>query len=197
VADPTGRRILVINGHPDPSPERLCGALADAYARAASAAGHRVDRLDVGALEFPFIRSMADYQTSASSPDIDRAQAAIRQADLLVIVFPLWFGSIPAYLKGFFEQVLRYGFALSTPQAATSSLLTGKAARLIVTMGMPLTLFRWVLGGYGLKSLERGLFWVSGVSPIRHTLFGQATTRTPAQVQQWISQVEALGARGD
>jgi len=46
------KRILVINGHPDPRPERFCAGLADAYATAAVAAGHDVRRIALGKLKF-------------------------------------------------------------------------------------------------------------------------------------------------
>jgi putative NADPH-quinone reductase len=190
------RRVLVINGHPDPDPAHLCAALAEAYARGASAAGHDVSRLDVGALTFPLVRSLKDYQSATSTADIDKAQAMVKHAQHLVLVFPIWFGSPPALLKGFFEQLLRTGFSLSSPQAATNSLLTGKSARLIVTMGMPSVAFRFLLGGHGVSGLERGLFWVAGVRPIRHSLFGRAHVAAPELREQWLRDVESLGRLG-
>ena len=190
------KRVLVINGHPDPDPAHLCAALAEAYARGASAAGHDVSRLDVGALAFPLVRSLKDYQSATSTADIDKAQAMVKHAQHLVLVFPIWFGSPPALLKGFFEQLLRTGFSLSSPQAATNSLLTGKSARLIVTMGMPSVAFRFLLGGHGVSSLERGLFWVAGVRPIRHVLFGRAHVAAPERRAQWLRDVESLGRLG-
>ena len=189
-------RIVVINGHPDPAPGHLCAALSEAYAGAARGAGHEVQRVDVGALNFPFVRSMDDYRISPTPSDLEPAQAAIRAADHLVLVFPIWFGSMPAYFKGFLEQIQRYGFALSSPQAATQGPLTGKSVRLIVTMGMPVGMFEWVLGAHGLKSLERGMLWVSGAGPIRHTLFGSSVDVQPERASEWLKMVADLGARG-
>lgn len=190
------KRILVVNGHPDPDPSHLCAALADAYASGAEAAGFEVERMNIGALEFPLIRSLQDYQRSAVSPDMERAQASVKHTQHIVLAFPIWFGAPPAYLKGFFEQLLRSGFSLSTPEAATTSLLTGKSARLLVTMGVPAPAFRFLLGGHGVRSLERGLFWVAGVDPIRHSLFGRAHAASPAQRAAWLKQANALGRRG-
>ena len=119
-----------------------------------------------------------------------------REGDHIVIVFPIWFGGLPAHLKGFFEQLLRRGFALSSPSRPMQSLLTGKSARLIVTMGLPTTIFHLVLGGHGLGALERGLFWVTGVQPVRHTILGGALKPSPARVARWFSRMEALGRAG-
>lgn len=192
----TPKRILVINGHPDPDPSHLCAGFAEAYARGATAAGHVVERLDVGALDFPLIRSLKDYQSGLFSPDIKTAQAAVQKADHLVLVFPIWFGGPPALLKAFFEQLLRKGLAIGSPQAAITSILTHKSIRLIVTMGIPTPVFTWLLGGHGVSGLERGLLWVTGMSPIRRTLFGRAHLDAPEQKARWLARTEALGRRG-
>src|SRR3546814_9849412 len=58
-------------------------------------------------------------------------------ADHLVILYPLWLGDVPALLKGFLEQILRPGFAIDEGSTGMSAkLLTGRSARIIVTMGM-------------------------------------------------------------
>jgi len=190
------KRILVINGHPDPASEHLCAALADAYGRGATAAGQEVARLDVGALDFPLIRSLKDYKSGLVTEDMARAQEVVKHAQHLVFVFPIWFGSPPAAFKGFFEQLLRYGSSWSAPQAAMSSLLTGKSARLIVTMGMPTPVFRFLLGGHGLDGLTKGLFLVTGVTPVRRTLLGGAASAPPERIAGWLADAEALGRRG-
>ena len=59
------RRILLINGHPDPRPERLCAGLAEAYGAGALAAGHEVRRLNVGRFDIPLI---SDADTFINSP---------------------------------------------------------------------------------------------------------------------------------
>ena len=55
------RRILIIVGHPDGSPKRLCRALADAYAEGARSAGHEVRLLDIATLDFPILRTMEEF----------------------------------------------------------------------------------------------------------------------------------------
>ena len=104
------RRISIVQGHPDPSGGRLCHALADAYAGGAEGAGHEVRRVEVARLEFPLLRTQAEFEAGAAPPEIQIAQA-IHWAEHLVIVYPLWLGTMPALLKGFLEQAFRPGFA--------------------------------------------------------------------------------------
>lgn len=191
------KRILIINGHPDPSPKRLCAALAEAYERGAKAAGHEVERLDIGALKFELIRSYQDFISPDLAPDIAKAQDAVRRAQHMVIIHPLWLGSAPALMKAFFEQVFRYGFALAEPDKPTQSLLTGRSARLIVTMGMPAAAFRLLFGAHGVKGFERGILWITGVRPARHTFFGGVGVvdhKADKKIAGWLKKVELLGA---
>ena len=53
----SSRRILLIQGHPDPKGGHLCHALAQAYADGAAEAGHKLRRVEVAQLDFPLLRS--------------------------------------------------------------------------------------------------------------------------------------------
>src|SRR5205085_10004476 len=98
------KRILLINGHPDPRPERLCAALTAAYAEGAAAAGHEVRRLDIGALEFPVIRRADEFVKEPPPDEIVEVQQMVLWCELLVLVHPPWLGGAPALTKGFLEQ---------------------------------------------------------------------------------------------
>ena len=63
----SGHRILIIVGHPDPDPSRLCRALADAYTEGAERAGHTVRRIDIATLEFPLLRTMEEFEHARGS----------------------------------------------------------------------------------------------------------------------------------
>ena len=154
-----GKHVLVINGNPDPAPERLSCAIANAYAAAAAGAGHSVARLDVGALAFPVLRHGADFLTVPVEAAIAAARGEINRADHLVIIYPLWLGGPPALLKAFMEQISRAGFALQAGAGFPKGRLKGKSARIIVTMGMPALAYRLIYGGHGVKAFvkrERG-----------------------------------------
>lgn len=190
------RKILLINGHPDPDPGRLCAALASAYEAGAVAAGHEVRRIEVGHLDLAPITSKADFMATPS-PEVADIQSAVREADHLVLIYPLWLGAPPSMLKAFLEQVFRYGLALAAPGTAkgVKGLLGGRSARVVVTMGMPGFIFRLVFFGHGLKCVSRGMLWVSGYSPVREMALGPAESSNPAQRLRWLAQMRRLGAR--
>jgi putative NADPH-quinone reductase len=190
-----GKRILIINGHPDPRPERLCAGLAEAYAKGALEAGHEVRRIDVGALDFPLIRDAAAFIEVEPPPVIARVQEDVRWADHLFLVHPLWLGSAPALLKGFFEQVFRYGFAIQPGGKGMSGLLRPRSVRTVVTMGMPAFAYSLIFGAFGVRGFERGVLQLSGMNPVRHTFLGHVDG-TSGRRARWLEQMHRLGRSG-
>lgn len=194
-----GRRIVIIQGHPDPAPERYGRALASAYERGARDGGHDVRRIDVASLAFDLVRSQPDWERGRTSDDIERAQNDIAWAEHLVIVYPLWLGGMPALLKGFFEQVARPSFAFGDQGSGKGwpkGRLAGRSARIVVTMGMPAFVYRWYFGAHSLKSLERNILRFVGINPIAETLIGMVAADDPRRREKWLAKVEALGRDG-
>jgi putative NADPH-quinone reductase len=194
------RRILIIEGHPDPAGGHLAQALAGAYSDGARRGGHEVRRIDVAHLEFPLLRSQAEWETGELPATLRQAQQDIGWAQHIVIFFPLWLGDMPALLKGFLEQVARPGFAFRYEEgrtAFTKKGLTGRTARVVVTMGMPALVYRWYFRAHSLKSLERNILGFVGISPVNETLIGGAGKLQPEQATQWLDKLRRLGMQGD
>lgn len=190
-------RITIIQGHPDAEESHYCHALAEAYARGALASGHEVRRIDVSRLNFPIVRSQKEFVEGTLGGDIKDAQETIRWASHLVIFYPLWLGTMPALLKGFFEQVFRYGFAIDAEgKGWPKGLLRGRSARVVVTMGMPAFAYRWLFGAHGLRSLERSILRLSGITPIRESLIGLVDAMSDEKRKKWLERMEALGRSG-
>jgi putative NADPH-quinone reductase len=192
------RRIVIIQGHPDPRGGHFGHALAHAYARGAAAAGHEVRTIEVARLKFQLLRTQRDFEKGRPPRSIAAAQDSIRWADHLVIVFPLWLGTMPALLKGFLEQVFRPGFAMDfgDGKRLPRRLLKGRSARVVVTMGMPGFVYRWFFRAHGLRGLERSILSFSGIRPIEDTLVGLVASKPSGRQQGWLRQMEALGRAG-
>ena len=192
------KRIVVIQGHPDAAERHFGHALADAYADAATRAGHEVRRVAVAELDFPLLRSKAQWDAGALPAGLQSAQQAIGWAEHLVVFFPLWLGGMPALLKGFLEQVARPGFALTKPEAGSlpKKLLAGRSARVVVTMGMPALVYRWYFRAHSLKALERNILGFVGVAPIHETLIGSVEGLDEKERARWIAKLSRLGAAG-
>ena len=192
------RNILILQGHPDPAGGHLGHALAEAYADGAREAGHGVRSIDIARLDFPLLRSQAEWEHGELPPALLPAQQAIGEAQHLVLCFPLWLGDMPAVMKGFLEQVARPGFAFrkggKNPFGAKG--LTGRSARVVVTMGMPALVYRFYFRAHSVKSLERNVLGFVGIAPVHETLVGGVDQLGAEGVARWTARLRKLGQQG-
>ncbi|MFZ2871765.1 NAD(P)H-dependent oxidoreductase [Zavarzinia sp.] len=187
-------KIILIQGHPDRDGARLCRHLADAYAEGARDGGHELRRIDLAALDFPLLSSQHAYEHEPIPPGLAGAVEDLLWADHIVLVFPLWLGTMPALVKAFLEQVLRPGGAFVFPEkGGPQSLMAGRTARLVVTMGMPTLLYRFWFGGHGLKVIRRNILAFIGIRVVRQSLFGLVTNATPDKVRGWLDEMRRAG----
>ena len=103
-------RISIIVGHA--RRDTYCEALGGAYKRGAESGGHVSEMFVLSKMSFDPILHEGFSKPQPLEPDLQAAQDAIGRADHLVLVFPLWMGSLPAILKGFLERILQPGFAV-------------------------------------------------------------------------------------
>ena len=191
------KRIAIIQGHPDPAGHHLLHAMADAYAEAATAAGHQVRRIEVGKLEFSLLRTQVDFETGALPPALVQPREDMRWSEHWVFLFPLWHGTMPAQFKGFLEHIFRPGFAMEyRKEGFPRRLLAGHSARIVVTMGMPVLIYRWYFGAYGLRAFERSMLSFAGIKPIRESLYG-LTFADEKKRGRWIKEMRGHGMQGD
>ena len=189
------RRIALIDGHPDASGSRYLHALAQAYGEGATSAGHEVRIIKVSALKFPLIRTREEWEHHQPPKDIAAAQDAVKWAQHVVLLYPLWLGDVPAFLKGFLEQLSRPGFAFEYDSSGgTRTLLDGRSARVIVTMGMPAPFYSWFYRAHSLKSLERNVLKMIGFGSIRHSLIGMVEG-SAGHRERWLDRIRELGRR--
>ena len=189
------KKILVILGQPQR--HSYGGALMKAYADGARAAGAEVKELYLGELKFDPLMAPTPAQQTELEPDLKAAQEAIKWADHLVFVYPIWWGTIPALLKGFIERTFLPGFAVNFREHSIwwDKLLTGKSARLIVTLNTPSWYYRWVLGRPGHNTMKKTILEFCGVKPVRITEIGPIKGSTEEKRKGWIEQVRRLGSQ--
>lgn len=187
------KRILVIMGHP--GAQSLSSSLAKIYAQGARQAGAEVRELNLRELKFdPSLHE--GYQVIQElEPDLVAAQADLLWAEHLVFVYPVWWGGLPALLKGFIDRVFLPGFAFKFRENSTlwDGLLKGRSARLITTMDTPSWYYRWIFKAPSHQQMKRAVLGFCGVSPIRISEIGPVKASKEAQREAWLSRIEALG----
>jgi putative NADPH-quinone reductase len=190
------KKILIINGHPDK--ESLCHALTDAYQKGAqSNSQQEVRRLDLIDLQFDPILRFGYRVPYELEPDLLKAQQDILWADHLVWVYPIWWGTFPALLKGFIDRIFLPGFAFKYHKEDPfwDKLLKGRTARVITTMDTPSFYYRLMYAYAGHKIMNRQVLGFSGVKAA-FTTFAPIRNSRPEQRAKWLEQVGLLGKEG-
>ncbi len=189
------KKILLINGHPNP--DSFNHALAAAYQKGALAAKAEVRLLNIGELDFnPNLRYGYQKRTELE-PDLLAAWEDIQWADHLVWVHPVWWGGLPAITKGFLDRLFLPGFAFQYREGSLwwDKLLKGKTARIITTMDQPGWFYRFFYGRPSINQLKRSTLQFVGIDPVRVTIFGPIKTASAGRRDKWLQQTERLGSK--
>ena len=126
-------RALIVVAHPMRG--AFCAALGDAVGNGVQVAGGQVDLCDLGAEGFQPVmqpQDMAQFTGESPPEDVQAHMARIEAAQALAFVFPVWWWSVPAVLKGWFDRVLRVNWAWSD-EATRPLALAGKRVRMLAT----------------------------------------------------------------
>ncbi|MDO8548226.1 MAG: NAD(P)H-dependent oxidoreductase [bacterium] len=191
------KKIVVLVGHPDPG-ETLSGEVATAYEEAAKRAGHQVRRFNLADLEFDPILHKGYKVIQELEPDLKLLQEAIRWADHFVVVYPNWWCTMPALLKGMFDRMWLPSFAFKMRKNKEGvvtfgwkKLMKGKTARVFVLSGTHPFLV-WLMFGNYTNEIKRGILWFAGFK-VRVSHFGP-TDRAPVwKVNEWLHKAGKLG----
>ena len=186
-------KIAIVVGHS--LRDTFCEALGNAYKRGAESGGHSAQLFVLSRMNFDPILREGYGREQPLEPDLTAARKSLGACDHLVIIFPLWCGTLPVLLKGFIERVLQPDLVAMRKAggAASWKIFAHKSARIVMTMGMPAFVYRWWFGAHALKMLKRNILHLIGIHPVRSTIFGGIETVPAAHRQRWIEKVEALG----
>jgi putative NADPH-quinone reductase len=184
-------KILVVNGHPDPRPERYCAALCAAYARGARSGGWDVHELNIGALDAAACPSIG-VDTCEPSAEETGALELMRWADRLAIVCPLWLDRPPALLSRFFDRAAHWNRTIDAGSAHIRAV--ERPARIFVTMEMPAFAHRLAFRA----SLFCGekVMSLADIADPEVTFIGSVNAIPAEKREDWLGRLTEFGARG-
>jgi putative NADPH-quinone reductase len=150
---------------------------------------------EIAGIEFPLLRTQQEFNSGTPPASLKSTADAIVAADHLVLVFPLWLGTMPALVKAFLEQVMRPGVAFSYETHGAKKLLAGRSAHIVVTLGMPAWLYRTFYCSHGIRGLRRNVLKFVGFSPVRATMFGMIENASDATKSRWLGILHENGEK--
>ena len=178
---------LIIFAHPNPN--SFTKAMVERVVQATQIAGANVVIRDLYAMNFNPILSAAEMKGELSA-EILQEQQYIREADLITLIYPVWWMGFPAILKGYLDRVLTHGFAYKTDETGSIGLIHGKKMQQFINIGSNVAEYQ--ANGYA-KGLDiclvNGLFNFCGITDIEHCLFGSLYSITDIERQGMLEQV--------
>lgn len=184
------KNILIVNANP--KADSLCKHLADIYEIEAREY-HRVRRFNLSQMVFD-TNLREGYGMQPLEPCLEDFQQALIWAGHLVIVSPIWWGSLPAAFKGLLDRSLLPGFAFryDANNEAVIPLLQGKSARLMFTMDAPAD-FAEEQAASVVTQLDRFTLQFCGFSPASISYFPSASWVTAECLERWQQSIEVFG----
>lgn len=188
------KKVLVINGNPKPT--SFCRAIAEQYA---ASAGERADvrLVQLSQLEFALDLAHGYQQEQPLEADLQQFQQQLLWADHLVLICPVWWGGMPAKLKGLLDRVLLPGFAFQYHAGSSipEKLLRGRTSELLFTLDTPVFWYKWWQGAPLYLQLKRTILDFVGIKNTSARYFGPLISADDKTRQRWLQQVSQQAAR--
>ncbi|MDR2790890.1 MAG: NAD(P)H-dependent oxidoreductase [Campylobacteraceae bacterium] len=165
------KKILIINGHPNM--ESLNHAVSGFYAKAAAENNASVEIINIGELKFDPNLAYGYKKEIKLEKCLQDAVKKIKDAEHIVFVFPLWWGSYPALMKGFIDRVFLPKIAFDyDDKDKRIELFKGKSARIIITMEQPAWYYRLISRSCTTVQLKHITLNFCGIKNVKTTYFG-------------------------
>ncbi|MCK0126894.1 NAD(P)H-dependent oxidoreductase [Gelidibacter sp. F2691] len=191
----TKKKILIINGHPDK--ESFNFGLSEGYRKGAEKTGAEIKEINIRELDFNPNLQFGYRKRTELEPDLLQAQEKLKWADHIVWVYPVWWGSVPAIMKGFLDRVLLPGFAFKKKEGSLwwNKYFTGKTSRLICTLDQPAWYYKWFYGSPTNKAMKKLTMNFIGVKSVKITSIGPIRLSTEDFRHKWLKKIENLGEK--
>ena len=187
--------VLIVNGHPRKN------SLSEAFARAfyLGVSGQKIPCKLLNLYELSFNLNVIHHSPKkqlTEDVDIPKAQELISWANHIVFIYPTWWGTVPALLKGFIDRSFTEGFAFQEIEGGTgyAPLFKGKTAQLITTMDTPYLVYSVLYRAPGNNMLSKATLGFCGFHISKITAFNPVRGSNAATRDKWIGKVHALGA---
>lgn len=181
----------------NPDSETFSGVIADHYQAGAESAGHNVVRVNIGDMTFDPILHKGYKVIQPLEPDLLELQDRFRSADHIVIVYPNWWNTMPAILKGLFDRFWIPGFAFNFDKQTHKLIkrLAGKTARVIIVAGTHTPFQTWWKFGDYTNEIQHGILEFAGLKT-KVSAYGPCERVDDSCREKWLKEVERLGAKG-
>ena len=165
----------IILAHPNPN--SFNAAVARTYCEMVRGRSHEPILRDLYRLGFDPLLKASEIPGAAGfepAPDVLAERAVIKDAEVFVFVYPLWFYAPPAMLKGYVDRVFGMGFGFGDIQGGGNTpLLKGRKMITFTSSGSPIEWVKQEGAWTAIRNLfDSHLAQVCGLTVLDHVHFG-------------------------
>ena len=192
-------KTVIVYNHPYKG--SFCHALLESARKGALKAGHEVDIIDLDSDHFDPVMTGEDLLAFRNHQAVDKQAIEyikrIKQADHLVLIFPVWWELMPAMTKGFIDKVMFPGSTYSYTKSGhgmQTMLNKLKSTTIITTMNTPKVMYKFIYGNAIKKALIKGTFKKSGCKNVKWYSFNMVKSSSEKTREKWLNKIEKVFA---
>ncbi|MDA1478334.1 NAD(P)H-dependent oxidoreductase [Bacillus changyiensis] len=183
-------QVAILYAHPNPN--SFNGAILQQVTKALEDKQHSYTVIDLYKDQFNPVLVFNEKKRRSdlkNDPETAEYREIIKNADHLIFIYPLWWGGVPAILKGFIDRVFVAGEAYTYEGKLPKGLLKARSASVYYTADAP---------GWYLRFWRRNADWITvkdnilkfcGVTNVRRFLFPKVKDTTVEKREKWLDRV--------
>ncbi|MGM9924914.1 MAG: NAD(P)H-dependent oxidoreductase [Bacillus sp. (in: firmicutes)] len=182
---------LIIYAHP--SANSFNSAIKATIIQKVEQSNHAIKVRDLYELHFdPVLQheEMLDIQKNQYRPDVLCEQQHIAWADVIYFIYPTWWYSMPAILKGYCDRVFTNGFAFTSTPDGSKGMLYGKKAFIFETAGdTEHSLLHRNLKQGMMNTMDIGILQYCGIEVLQHKLMPEIHDISDEARQKYLREI--------
>ena len=188
-------KTLILYNHPyDGS---FCHGILETVKSSILESGNEVDIIDLDKDNFNPVMTSEDLLAFRNHQVIDEQAIGyinrLKEADNLIVIFPIWWEQMPARMKGFIDKIIFPGSTYTYTKSGYGmvSLMDNlKSTTVITTMNTPKIIYKYLYGNAIKNSLIKGTFKKIGFKNVEWISFNMVKGSSEKCRKKWLSKVK-------
>lgn len=188
-------KTLIVYNHPYNG--SFCRSILESVKKGALESGNEVDVIDLDSDCFNPVMTGADLIAFKNRQAVDEQAIdyikRLKEADHLVIIFPIWWELMPSMMKGFVDKVIFPGSVYSYEESGhgmRTTLENLKSTTVITTMNTPKLMYKFIYGNAIKKALIKGTFKKLGFKNVKWVSFNMVKFSSEEKRKKWLLNIE-------
>ncbi len=145
--------------------------------------------------KFNPVLAPSDFEKLAkgtASDDVLKYQTDVKWSEIIIFIYPIWWASMPAILKGYIDRVFSHGFAYKSGKNGVEGQLSDKKVFVINTTGSPFSLYSETGMHDAIKKLsDFAIFDFCGIKDVKHLFFGAVPSVDDATRKSYLESMKS------